>query len=267
MIDEIKIVSLEKQPRSKKYKVITTDNEYIVSEDIVVKYQLLKDKTYTKSYFEEVVKAITLDYFFNKTIHLLSISNKSEYEIIKYIHTQEEKNSLYLTQEQIDFLIEKLKEYNYLDDKKLCISLIDYYIRNNKGPLYIKQKLKEKKINETIIKNNLSVYTSQKEEEIIVKILSKESNKNLPINKLKQTITSKLIQNGFTSCIVYNLVNKTIFEDKSEQLINKDYLKIYNKVKDKDKTENEKKQLIINYLLNKGYDYRLIKEILNNSYN
>ena len=39
-----------------------------------------------------------------------------------------------------------------------------------------------------------------------------------------------------------------------------DYLKAYNKVSKKEKTESEKKQLIINYLLSKGYEYKLIKD-------
>jgi SOS response regulatory protein OraA/RecX len=37
--------------------------------------------------------------------------------------------------------------------------------------------------------------------------------------------------------------------------------------KDKNKSESEKKQLIINGLLSKGYEYSLIKKYLNNSSN
>lgn len=267
MITEIKIISVEKIAKKNKYKVITTENEYLVSEDLLIKYQLFKDKTYSKQYFEEVFQNIIQDTFLNKIINLLSISNKSEYEVITYIHTQEEKSKQYLNEKQINDIISILYQYNYLDDNKLCINLIDYYIRNNKGPLYIKQKLKEKKIDEKIINCHLNSYTSTKEEEIIAKIIEKESNADLPINKQKQSIINKLIRNGFTPSLVYNIVNKTVFNDNSEQFIIKDYWKIYNRVKDKEKTDNEKKQLIINYLLNKGYDYKIIKEVINNSDN
>ena len=36
----IKILSIEKKPKSKKYKVITDDLDYTVSEDMIIKYQL-----------------------------------------------------------------------------------------------------------------------------------------------------------------------------------------------------------------------------------
>lgn len=267
MITEIKILNVEKITKKNKYKVITTENEYIVSEDLVIKYQLFKDKSYSKQYFEEVFQSIIQDTFLNKIINLLSISNKSEYEVIKYIHTQEEKNKQYLTENQINNIISILYQYNYLNDNKLCINLIDYYMRNNKGPLFIKQKLKEKKINEKLINTNLNVYNHLKEEEIIAKIIIKESDEKLPINKQKQNIINKLLRNGFTPSLVYSITNKTEFNDNSEQFIIKDYWKIYNRVKDKEKTDNEKKQLIINYLLNKGYDYKAIKEVINNSDN
>lgn len=263
----IKILNVEKIKKNNKYKVLTTENEYIVSEDLLIKYQLFKDKTYSKQYFEDVIQSIIQDSFLDKIINLLSISNKSEYEVIKYIHTQEEKNKQYLNNIQISNIISILHQYNYLDDNKLCVSLIDYYIQNNKGPLFIKQKLKEKKIDEKLIINNLTTYDSSKEEEIIVKIIEKESNDELPINKQKQNIINKLLRNGFTPSLVYSIISKTNFVDNSGQLIMKDYSKVYNRVKDKDKTSNEKKQIIINYLLNKGYDYQIIKEVINNSYN
>ena len=56
-------------------------------------------------------------------------------------------------------------------------------------------------------------------------------------------------------------------EDNSESLIEKDYIKVYNRVKDKNKTDSEKKQLIINGLLSKGYEYSLIKKYINSCSN
>lgn len=264
---EIKILGIEKKQRSKKYKLITSDEEYTVSEDMIIKYQLFKEKTFTEKEFKLVIEDILEDEYFNKIINLLSISLKSEYEIIQYIHTNEIKNKVFLKEKQIQNIIKKLKQLNYIDDNKLCISLIDYYIRNNKGPLYIKQKLKEKKIDESLINTNLLVYTSDIEEEIIVKIINKETNKNLTIKKFKLNLTNKLLRNGFSSNIVYKLVDKLDIEDNSAELIEKDYIKALNKVSKKDKTDFEKKQIIINYLLSKGYEYKLIKEYLNNSSN
>ena len=105
-------------------------------------------------------------------------------------------------------------------------------------------------------------YDSTLEEEIIVKIIKKENNNNLPIKKFKLNLCNKLIRNGFSNELVYKLVERQKFDDNSESLIEKDFNKVYNKVIKKDKTTSEKKQLIINSLLSKGYEYSLIKEII-----
>lgn len=266
-MENITILSVEKKQKSKKYKVITDDLEYQVSEDMIIKHHLFKDKIFTKKEFDKVIEDILEDEYFNKVINLLSISLKSEYEIIQYIHNNEAKNKTYLKAKQINNIIEKLKQLNYLDDSKLCENVIDYYIRNNKGPLFIKQKLKEKKIDESIINDKIQCYDYALEEEIIVKIISKENNKNLPIKKYKQNLSNKLIRNGFNSSLVFKIVERMTIEDNSESLIEKDYIKVYNRVKDKNKTDSEKKQLIINGLLSKGYEYSLIKKYINSCSN
>ena len=42
----IKILGIEKKPKSKKYVVITDDLNYTVSEDMVIKHQLFKEKSF-----------------------------------------------------------------------------------------------------------------------------------------------------------------------------------------------------------------------------
>ena len=259
----IKIISIEKKQKSTKYKVITDDLDYTVSEDMIIKHQLFKDKIFTENEFKQVIEDILEDKYFNKVLNLLSYSSKSEYEIITYIHTNEFKNKEFLKENQINNIINKLKQLGYINDELLCVNVIDYYIRNNKGPLFIKQKLKEKKIEDNIINDKLLCYDSSLEEEIIVKLLSKENNKNYTLKKFKNTLANKLIRNGFNSSLVFKLIEKQVYEDNSNQLIEKDFLKVYNKVIKKDnKTDGEKKQLIINSLLSKGYEYQLIKDII-----
>ena len=45
---EITIISIEKRKRSSKFNIITTEDDYIVSEDMVIKHHLFKDKTFTE---------------------------------------------------------------------------------------------------------------------------------------------------------------------------------------------------------------------------
>ena len=65
---EIKILGIEKKQKSKKFKLITSEEEYTVSEDMIIKYQLYKEKTFTEKEFKLVIDDILEDEFFNKVI-------------------------------------------------------------------------------------------------------------------------------------------------------------------------------------------------------
>lgn len=263
-MNEIKIIALEKKPRSKKYKVITNEEDYNFSEEMLIKYHIFKDQVFTKKEFEKILDDSLVDDYFNKVINLLSISLKSESEIIKYIHDKERVSKKYLKDNQINSIIEKIKQLGYLNEEKLCDYILDYYYRNNKGPLYIKQKLIEKKVDRLLIEDTLKKYSYDMEEEAIDKILEKENNKNYTVKKYKMNLTNKLLRNGFSSNIVYKKIDKLKVEDKSNELIEKEFNKIYDKVNKKDITDHEKKQMIINKLLSKGYEYQLIKQYIKN---
>lgn len=263
-MNEIKIIALEKKPRSKKYKVITNEEDYNFSEEMLIKYHIFKDQVFTKVEFEKILDDSLVDDYFNKVINLLSISLKSESEIIKYIHDKERVSKKYLKDNQINSIIEKIKQLGYLNEERLCDYILDYYYRNNKGPLYIKQKLIEKKVDRLLIEDTLKKYSYDMEEEAIDKILEKENNKNYTVKKYKMNLTNKLLRNGFSSNIVYKKIDKLKVEDKSNELIEKEFNKIYDKVNKKDITDHEKKQMIINKLLSKGYEYQLIKQYIKN---
>jgi regulatory protein len=100
------------------------------------------------------------------------------------------------------------------------------------------------------------------EKELIEEIISKENNNNYTVKKFKLNLSNKLIRNGFSNNIVYNLVEKLEVEDNSLELIEKDYNKLLLKISKKDKTDYEKKQLIINGLMQKGYEYQVISKYL-----
>lgn len=261
---EIKIISVEKKARSKKYNVITSEEDYTISEDMLIKYHIFKDSVFTKKEFDKILQDLIQDEYFNKVLNLLSFSLKSEYEIIQYIHENERKSKKYLKEKQLNDLIGRLKSLRYLDDEILCNHTLDYYYRNKKGPLFIKQKLIEKKVDKSLIDKTLDKYSYDMEKELIEEIISKEYNNNLTVKKFKLSLSNKLIRNGFSNSLVYNLVDKMEVEDLSLDLIEKDYNKLLSKVDKKDKTDYEKKQLIINGLLQKGYEYQVIANYLKN---
>ena len=69
-MDNISIISIEKRPKSKKYNLITTKDDYVISEEIIVKYQLNKDKSFTEKEFNQLIEDILEDEYFNKVFNL-----------------------------------------------------------------------------------------------------------------------------------------------------------------------------------------------------
>ena len=261
---EITIISIEKKPRSKKYNVITSEDDYTFSEDMIIKYHIFKDKVFTKKEFDQILEDSVVDEYFNKILNLLSISIKSEYEVRKYISDLEIKNKNKLNKNKKEDLISRLKELGYLNDETLVNHLVDYYYRNNKGPLFIKQKLHEKKVEDNLLNKVNEYYTIEMEKEKIDYIISKEKNDSYTIKKFKLNLINKLLRNGFNSGIVYRKVEDLEVIDNSESLIEKDFIKVLNKVEKKDKTDYEKKQYVINSLLQKGYEYNIINNYIKN---
>ncbi len=257
IMEEIKIICISKKPRSKKYIIETNDDSYTFFEDTVIKYMLFKDACFSKSQWKTVLEQAVEDEYFNKTLNYLGSSYKSKYEIETYLITKSNKS---LSREQINNIITRVTNLGYINDSALATYYLDYYYRNNKGPLYIKNKLNQKKIDEQLIKDILNNYTKEMEEEVINRILSKEKNNKYPLKKFKILLSNKLIQNGFSSSVIYNLIENYDFNDISDEIIMKDYNKAV--VKASKKGQKEHKQIIINYLMNKGYDYRTINDFL-----
>lgn len=256
-MEEIKIISITKKARSKKYQVETNEDSYTFLEDTIIKYMIFKDACFSKTKWNEILEQAKEDEYFNKTLNYLGSSYKSKYEIETYLNNKSNKT---LSDEQIDNIIKRIENLGYINDSALATYYLDYYYRNNKGPLYIKNKLKQKKIDEQCIKNVLNHYTNEMEVEVINKILAKEKNNKYPLKKFKLLLSNKLVQNGFSSTIVYSLIENYDFEDISDEIIMKDYNKAFAKALKKD--PKEQKQIIINYLMNKGYDYRTINNFL-----
>ena len=250
--DVIKILKVEKTKHL--YIVTTTENEYKVDEDTIIKHFIVKDKEFTKAEFKKVLNDLELNKMFNKALKYLAYGERSEYEMIKYLNDVSNSSKV----------IKKLKTLGYLDDLKYASKYLDYCFRSNKGPIYCKSKFIEKGIDNKIIDEVISHYTFEMQKEGITNIINKELkvNEKIPAMAIKRRLISKLIRNGFNSEMIYEIINTITIEDNSDDNLKKDYTKQLVKLANKEISDYEKKQRIIAYLLNKGYEYKKISEIV-----
>ena len=253
-------ITSKKRQKNKRYLVETNLDSYKFDEDTVIKYMLFKDHEFTKKEFDEVLFNAKVSEGFNKALSYLSRSKKSTYEVKEYLRGKDDYN-----EKAIDLIISKLKEFKFIDDYEYARSVINTYGKA-KGPLYIKNKLEVKRIHKDIISKVIGEYNIEYSEfdnalTLARKVMEASDIKKYPITKQKTKIYSKLISNGYSSEIASRVLSRLEFFDESDCELEKDIRKILRKYSDSDLTEKEKKNKIINSLINKGYNYKNINAI------
>ena len=74
--DTIKIKNLRIRPKSKKYVIETdyeADEEYVLDEDVIIKYQIFKGKEYSLKDFKKILKEIKLSKLFKKSPFVIKL--------------------------------------------------------------------------------------------------------------------------------------------------------------------------------------------------
>jgi regulatory protein len=115
--------------------------------------------------------------------------------------------------EIIQYVIKKLEEQGLLNDKKFAEAWIkDRLYFHPCGRLLINKKLREKGIDEKIIKKTLDKFLPpEKEKKIAMEILKQKKKKkksDLPKEKIFQKLNMFLSGKGFSSEIVYETLKK-----------------------------------------------------------
>ncbi|MDD2258989.1 MAG: RecX family transcriptional regulator [Bacilli bacterium] len=250
----IKIIDVTKN--RKKFIVSTLNKDYTFEEDTIIKYAIYKNKEFTEKEFENIVIDNQKYIILNVALYYLSFRSRSIYEVYSYLRKKDYSEDLVLV------VIEKLKDLEYLDDFSFSKELLDYYIRNNKGPKFILEKLKQKGIESFIINEIMLLFDNETETKIIHTIIEKNIKKNIhePIKKQKQKLYNKLLRDGFSSNRILSIINQYKFIADCEQTLIKEIEIIKKRYSKYD--EKIMKNKIITSLLNKGYDYAIIKKYL-----
>ena len=234
--------------KGNKYKVIIDGSEYILFDDIILKYLFLNKKIIDKSLFNEIIKEN--EYLKNYYQYLKYISKRlrCKKEIIEYLKKKDVDDN------NISFIIEKLNEEGYLNEYVYLKSFINDSINlSDDGPLKIKNKLIKLGFNEDSIEEVLdSILLNVDINKRVTNIISKKIrlNNNKGIYYLKRKILLDLTNMGY---------NKETILDCLES-INIDDSDIYKKEKEKAIIKFSKKysgyeldMKVNNYLYRKGF--------------
>lgn len=260
-MNKIVIESISQKKNSKKFVVKTSEEEYVMTEDTIIKFHIFKDKEFSKMDFKKIIYDIKINESFNKVLNYLNYGPRSEYEIRLYIQKNDKEKTLKV--KDYNEIIARLRSLNYVNDELYAKQIVDYY-KATKGKNYIKQYLREKRVDNSIIENSILLIEDDEEIEIALKIANKyvQTIRKYPFKKQKEMTMNKLLRSGFSSNLISKIISKIDFIDESDFSLKKDYLKIIKRLEKKDMSCYEKKQYILNSLLAKGYEYKNINNII-----
>ena len=254
MLKKIEIISLKKNKN--KFTVMTSEGEYSFCEDTILKYYLFKGKSFSEEEFQEILENEQENELFTKTLNFISYQMRSSKEIDEYLKKYQ------ATEIQREKIVFRLTNLGYLNDEAYARNMLDSVCLKKKGPLYLKQKLKEKGIDEAIISDALRNYSKDSQQKLIVEIVSREGQKktHLPPKKQKQNLYEKLLRDGFESDLIGQVLSQATFVDESEATLAKEISRLRVKYRNADKKSVTMK--IVANLIGKGYEYSNIIKML-----
>ena len=176
-----------------KYKVIIDNENYIIYEDIILKYNILGKDNINQKDLDLYLKDNEFFEAYYKAVSYINIKLRCTSEIEKYLKKG-------YSSKTVEDVVNKLKKDGYLNESIYVEAFINDQINlKTVGPLKIKNDLLTLKLSETVIDNYLNNYTSDLQREKIIKVIEKELhlNKNKSSFMIKNKIMKSLMDKGF----------------------------------------------------------------------
>lgn len=235
----IKIVKYKKSSNGK-YKVYLDNNhELLLYEDVILKYNLLLTKEIDESLLIDIDKYNQeCDVYF---VGLNSIKNrfKSIYDLKITLLKKE------YPEELVDKAIDKLVKQGYLNDRSFTKSFINNkMITTNNGPYKIERELLDKKIDPSIVKEEIEVFNREEQISRIKKLIERgiKTNHTRGGIVLKQKIYNDLKLLGYDISLINEVILTYTFEE-DESISKKEYDKLYRKYSRKYEGEELKRKI------------------------
>ncbi|HHU24727.1 MAG: RecX family transcriptional regulator [Bacilli bacterium] len=225
-------------------------NSVLLDEEQIVSYRILKDKEFDHDTWRKIEKEAKEIVGYKKALRFINYQTRTEHEIREYLRTHD------MTMESIEIIVKRLKKANLINDKRYAMNFVDNYLRNQKGPQYLKYRLQEKGVEHKIISQVIEGISEDVQKESIMQIIEKEKPRleTYPIKRQKELIMQKCLRNGFKGDIVLKCLAMVKWQSLHQDRLKSDFQKISKK--------EQNQQKIIQKLLARGYTYQEIKAFL-----
>ena len=221
----MKILKFKKKTNGKYSLSLDDGREFVFYEEVILKHNLLL----TKEIHEEDLLMIHQDNLEYDVYYVALNSIKSRFKSV--FETKEFLRKKEYPSDMIDRAVEKLVQQKYLDDRSFAKSFINtQMVTTSRGPLRIKKDLLDKKVDSSIIDEELLVFDEEEQTEKIKKLIERQikSNHTRGGIVLKQKIINDLKQQEYEYDLISRIISNYEFGNDS-LLAKKEYEKLYRK--------------------------------------
>lgn len=241
--------------KQNKYKVYIDNEEYILYDDVIVKYELIMKKEISENDFKEMIKFNEEMTSYYDSIKYITKKLRSEKEIKEYLQKKG------ISESTINKTIKRLKETNFLNKEIYLKAYISDQLNfTNNGPKKIKQNLIKLGFDD----EEVDEYINNIEESFWIEKIDKYINKKIKTNHnssssmLKIKITNDLVNLGYDKEQVTPLINK--YDIIDEDILKREYEKA-KKTLSKKYSGYELNQKIKEKLYRKGFKISDFKDV------
>ena len=208
-----KITKITKQQNGERYNLFLDEAFFCgITEDTLVKLRLQKGMEVDEAELENILKEENRNKCFNDAVFLLGKRNYFEKALKDKLKEKE------YDEEAIQFAIEKLYHYGYLNEERLTEAFVKDKKRfSKKGPRYIASALKAKGVDEGLIKETLEAcYEEEEAVENCMSLLRKKidyyKRKTEDTYTLKSKLYAFLVQRGYGSEVIKKSIEAILKE-------------------------------------------------------
>lgn len=210
-----------------KYKVIIKDVEYILYEDIILKYDLLTKNINEKDLINFLNENKKYEAYYT-ALKYINIKLRTKKEVKEYLLKKNYNDS------NIEYATSRLEQEKYLDERVYAKSyILDAINLKNIGPNKIVMELTNLGIDKNIVLDELFIFNDNLEQEKIYKYIEKSIKKNHNNSSyiLKNKIKQNLINLGYNPSIINRCLNEYDIDDN--EIYQKEFEKVRSKLSKK----------------------------------
>lgn len=207
------ITKVERQKKSDhRYLIHFGAYNMTVHEDVMIKYRLITGNSFTKADLEEIVVADERQRAYVEGLRYLERKPRTSMEMIRRLRQKEIGETI------IAEVVQRLQQERFLDDPSYAKQWAEQRIMNQrKGKMWIRQELREKGIDKSLISEALENITTEQELESALQTGRKKWNLiRGDVNDKRRKTGAFLMRRGFPGDMVRQVIHTLLEEENYE---------------------------------------------------